>query len=85
MANSKYEYVKAFEHAANVLPNTYIVVRIDGRGFHKLSAKYEFEKPNDRCALALMNAAATAVLKEIADINLAYGISDEFRYVVNTN
>lgn len=27
-----------------------------------------------------MNAAATAVMKELPDIDCAYGISDEFRY-----
>ncbi|KAL8694585.1 MAG: hypothetical protein Q9218_000767 [Villophora microphyllina] len=47
--------------------------------FASLSAKYGFEKPNDRRALDLMNAAAMAVLKEIPDIAIAYGISDEFR------
>jgi hypothetical protein len=31
----RYEYVKTFEHANTLLPNTWIVVRIDGRGFHK--------------------------------------------------
>lgn len=31
----------------NLLPNTYIVVRIDGKGFHKFTKYYEFEKPND--------------------------------------
>jgi len=36
MANSKYEYVKYFEQNDVLLPNTWIVVRIDGRGFHKL-------------------------------------------------
>lgn len=35
MANSKYEYVKAFERCPTLLPNTFIVVRVDGRGFHK--------------------------------------------------
>ncbi|CAF9928157.1 MAG: tRNA-His guanylyltransferase [Alectoria fallacina] len=79
MAKSKYEYVKTFESSTTLLPNTFMVVRIDGRGFHKLSAKYRFEKPNDRQALELMNAAATAVMKELPDINCAYGISDEFR------
>ncbi|MCJ1287826.1 tRNA-His guanylyltransferase [Xylographa opegraphella] len=81
MANSKYEYVKTFEKSDNLLPLTYIVVRIDGRGFHKLSSKYGFEKPNDRRALDLMNAAATGVLKELPDICFAYGISDEFSFV----
>ncbi|KAL8898054.1 MAG: hypothetical protein Q9207_006898 [Kuettlingeria erythrocarpa] len=74
MANSKYEYVKLFEQHFNLLPNTYVVVRIDGRGFH------HFEKPNDRRALDLMNAAATALMKEIPEVSFAYGISDEFRY-----
>ncbi|CAD6592244.1 MAG: tRNA-His guanylyltransferase [Alectoria sarmentosa] len=81
MAKSKYEYVKTFESSTTLLPNTFMVVRIDGRGFHKLSAKYRFEKPNDRHALELMNAAATAVMKELPDINCAYGISDEFSFI----
>jgi len=34
MANSRYEYVKFFEKDDSLLPNTWIVVRIDGRGFH---------------------------------------------------
>src|ERR1700761_7268884 len=35
MANSKYEYVREYERDEILLPNTWIVVRIDGRGFHK--------------------------------------------------
>lgn len=81
MANSKYEYVKTFEHSNTLLPDTYLIVRIDGRGFHKLSAKYGFEKPNDRHALGLMNAAARAIMKEIPDIECAYGMSDEFSFM----
>ncbi|MCJ1454116.1 tRNA-His guanylyltransferase [Mycoblastus sanguinarius] len=81
MANSKFEYVKSFERQSVLLPNTYIVVRIDGRGFHKLSTKYGFTKPNDLHALELMNAAATATLREIPDISCAYGISDEFSFI----
>ncbi|KAI9868135.1 MAG: tRNA-His guanylyltransferase [Trichoglossum hirsutum] len=79
MANSKYEYVKAFEQQDTLLPNTWIVIRLDGRGFHKLSDKYSFEKPNDSRALNLMNTAATAVMNEFPDIVIAYGISDEYR------
>lgn len=45
----------------------------------RLSEKYAFDKPNDRRALDLMNAAAAAVLKELTDIFIAYGTSDEFR------
>ncbi|MCJ1322904.1 tRNA-His guanylyltransferase [Xylographa vitiligo] len=84
MANSKYEYVKTYEKSDILLPLTYIVVRIDGRGFHKFSSKYGFKKPNDRRALDLMNAAATGVLKELSDICFAYGFSDEFSKILTT-
>ena len=45
----------------------------------RLSKKYAFEKPNDRRALDLMNEAARAVMRELPDICMAYGISDEYR------
>ena len=38
MAKSRFEYVRHFELPDNLLPNTYIVVRIDGRNFHKYAA-----------------------------------------------
>ncbi|KAK4136584.1 tRNAHis guanylyltransferase [Trichocladium antarcticum] len=81
MANSKFEYVKQFEQPDNLLPNTWIVVRIDGRGFTKFANKYAFEKPNDKRALELMNAAARAVMGEVQDITVAYGVSDEYSFV----
>ncbi|KAJ5184478.1 tRNAHis guanylyltransferase Thg1 [Penicillium cf. griseofulvum] len=81
MANSRFEYVKSFEQPDVLLPNTWIVVRIDGRGFHKLSDHYAFTKPNDRRALDLMNAAAVEVMKELPDLCIAYGVSDEFSFV----
>ncbi|KAJ9151911.1 tRNA(His) guanylyltransferase [Pleurostoma richardsiae] len=83
MANSKWEYVKEFEQPDKLLPNTWIVVRIDGRGFTKFADKYGFEKPNDRRALDLMNAAAKAVVSELPDITIAYGISDEYSFVLH--
>jgi tRNA(His) guanylyltransferase len=48
----------------------------------RLSAKYRFEKPNDKRALDLMNEAAAAVMNEIPDLVIAYGISDEYRYAM---
>lgn len=35
MAKSRFEYVKNYELPDSLLPNTYTVVRVDGRGFHK--------------------------------------------------
>ncbi|OJJ45624.1 hypothetical protein ASPZODRAFT_133480 [Penicilliopsis zonata CBS 506.65] len=81
MANSKYEYVKGFEQPDALLPNTWVVVRVDGRGFHKLSDHYAFQKPNDRRALDLMNKAAVEVMKDLPDLVLAYGVSDEYSFV----
>ena len=46
-----------------------------------MCAKYGFEKPNDRRALDLMNAAAKQIVTELPDIMIAYGISDEYRSV----
>lgn len=70
-----------FEQDQVLLPNTWIVVRVDGRGFHKLSNHYAFTKPNDRRALDLMNAAAAHVVRSIADLCFAYGVSDEYSFV----
>ncbi|KAK2784923.1 hypothetical protein FQN53_008109 [Emmonsiellopsis sp. PD_33] len=80
----EYEYVKLFEQDDNLLPNTWIVVRIDGRGFHRFSDRYQFKKPNDKRALDLMNAAAVAVVKDLPDLVIAYGVSDEFSKLVTT-
>lgn len=46
---------------------------------------YNFKKPNDRSALDLMNAAAVETMKELPDIVLAYGMSDEFRYTLTAS
>jgi tRNA(His) guanylyltransferase len=45
-----------------------------------MCAKYEFEKPNDKRALDLMNAAAKAVVTDLPEITISYGVSDEYRY-----
>ena len=85
MANSKYEYVKDFEQPDNLMPETFIVVRVDGRGFTKFCAAHDFEKPNDiRCA-KLMNSAAVSVMQSFSEIVIAYGESDEYSFVFKKN
>ncbi|KAF9960257.1 hypothetical protein BGZ72_007515 [Mortierella alpina] len=81
MAKSKYEYVKEFEADDKLLRNVYILVRIDGKGFHKFSAAHEFAKPNDVRALNLMNHAARSVMHELDDILIAFGESDEYSFL----
>lgn len=60
---------------------TRIVVRVDGKGFHKFSTEHDYEKPNDSRGLSLMTRAATAVMDEFKDISIAYGQSDEYSFV----
>ncbi|KAK9239317.1 Thg1 C terminal domain-containing protein [Lipomyces kononenkoae] len=83
MAKSRFEYVRTYEQDTMLLPNTYIVIRLDGRGFHRFSASYGFEKPNDKRALGLMNAAAKQVMKQLPDVAGAYGQSDEYSFVLS--
>lgn len=82
MANSRFEYVKKFEKENYLLPDTYIVIRVDGKGFHKFSEIYEFEKPNDIRALQVMNRAAENIVKLFPDILIAYGDSDEYSFLL---
>ena len=63
------------------VPNCWIVVRLDGKGFHKFSDAHGFTKPNEKPALDLMNKCATNVMVEFNEILLAYGQSDEYSFV----
>jgi tRNA(His) guanylyltransferase len=63
------------------LPNTWFVVRIDGKNFHKFTDVHGFEKPNDLRCLSLMNFAASIVIREFNEIIIAYGQSDEYSFV----
>lgn len=42
MANSRFEYVKNFEQHDTCLLETFIVLRIDGKGFSKFSEENHF-------------------------------------------
>ncbi|KAL0227586.1 hypothetical protein RCL1_003730 [Eukaryota sp. TZLM3-RCL] len=83
MAQSKYEYVKSFEEVSVALPNCWIVVRIDGRGFHEFTSKHDFLKPVDDRGIGLMNAAASHVMSTYQDIIVAYGQSDEYSFIIH--
>ena len=82
MANSRFEYVKSYEQEIKALPETYIVIRVDGRGFTKFCQTHEFDKPNDDRALKLINRAAQAVFNPkyfpSGTLSCAYGHSDEY-------
>ncbi|XP_063529264.1 probable tRNA(His) guanylyltransferase [Cydia strobilella] len=81
MAKSSFEYVKKFELDDTLLPNSWIVVRLDGKCFHKFSDDHKFEKPNDLRALKLMNYVAFRAMKDFNEILMAFGQSDEYSFV----
>jgi len=81
MACSKFGYVRKFETADACLPNCWIVVRVDGKNFHKFSDSHGFQKPNDDRSLNLMSKAAEKVMEIFYDIVIAYGQSDEYSFV----
>lgn len=40
MAKSKYEYVRSYEQDVRVAVNNFIVIRVDGRSFHRYRMSY---------------------------------------------
>nr|XP_027078826.1 tRNA(His) guanylyltransferase 1-like isoform X2 [Coffea arabica] len=79
------EYIKSFQFENNLMPSTWIVIRVDGCHFHRFSEVHEFEKPNDEHALNLMNSCAVAVVEEFNDVVFSYGVSDEYSFVLKKN
>ncbi|CBQ67791.1 related to THG1-protein required for tRNA-His guanylylation at 5` end [Sporisorium reilianum SRZ2] len=83
MAGTRFAYVRNFELPDSVIPETHLVVRIDGKGFHKFSKAHAFAKPNDAVALELMNEAARYVMSSLkGQVALAFGESDEYSFLL---
>ncbi|KAH8983494.1 Thg1 C terminal domain-containing protein [Lactarius akahatsu] len=55
MAGSRWAYVRNFELPDTLLPNTFILLRLDGHSFHRFADDHAFVKPNDLRALELMD------------------------------
>ncbi|XP_076460784.1 putative tRNA(His) guanylyltransferase isoform X2 [Babylonia areolata] len=85
MAKSKFEYVRQFETEDRLMPNCWVVVRIDGKAFHRFSDRHNYQKPNDNRGLNLMTKAAQIVMDDFKDIVIAYGQSDEYSFVFHKN
>jgi len=82
MAGSRFAYVRNFELPDPLLPNTFMVFRLDGHSFHRFSETHNFVKPNDLRALQLMDHAARNIMEEYPDIVLGFGESDEFSFLL---
>ena len=85
MVNSKWEYVKDFEINDSIIPNVYIVIRIDGRGFTKFCIEHNLKKPIDDRMVKLMTSCGISIMNNYFDIFLGFGESDEFSFIFKKN
>jgi tRNA(His) guanylyltransferase len=71
-----------YEDALRVtLPRrTYVVVRIDGRAFHRFTR--DLERPYSRLLADALDEAALELCKEMIGCRLAYGQSDEYSFLL---
>lgn len=70
-----------YEMSIKMLPQTYIVIRLDGKNFKNFTQKYKFNKPIDQSHVNLMNNCALKLFENYKnDLLLAYGYSDEFSF-----
>ncbi|KCV70766.1 tRNA(His) guanylyltransferase [Fonticula alba] len=85
MANTRFAYVRHFEQASEYfLPrDTWLVIRVDGRGFSRFTQAHNYVKPNDVRGIQLMNRAAMHVAREFNECCAAYGQSDEYSFVLH--
>ena len=60
---------------------THVVIRIDGRGFHKFSEG--LERPYCRALADALDVAALYLAQEMIDCRFAYGQSDEYSFVLS--
>ncbi len=83
----KFNLVKEkFEVFNKLLPETYIIVCLDGVNFKKFCTVNSFEKPVDLRNVNLMNSCALKLMKQYSnDIVCAYGFSDEFNFILKPN
>ncbi len=75
------KYLNSYKKGEFCLPNSWIVVRLDGKQFTRFTDVHSFKKPNDVRSLELMNRAAVCVMENFKDICLAFGQSDEYSFV----
>ena len=48
--------------------NCWLVVRIDGKAFHKFTDAHKYVKPNDERGIGLMSAAAQKVMTDFPEV-----------------
>lgn len=65
-----------------LIPNSYVVVMLDGRGFSK-TVKRLFKQPFDDVFIDMMNSVAKYLCENVQCVKIAYVQSDEISLVLN--
>ncbi|OHS94522.1 tRNAHis guanylyltransferase family protein [Tritrichomonas foetus] len=82
---SRYQYLESYQSEETLLRDSYIVVRVDGRGFTAFCLRHKILRPIDDRLVNVMLDCARSVMKRFPDIAVCYGQSDEFSFVLNRN
>jgi tRNA(His) guanylyltransferase len=75
-----------FELNHRLLPDTFIVICLDGVNFKNLCSVNSFLKPVDQRHINLMNICAQSLMnRHLNEIYFAYGFSDEFSFILKSS
>lgn len=80
---SRFEYLKDYKSGETLLRDSFIVVRVDGRGFTPFCLNHKIKRPIDDRLVNLMLDCGRCVMNRYKDIALCYGQSDEFSFILN--
>lgn len=82
--SSRWAYVKQFEAVSNemLLPNVWVVIRVDGKNFSQFTRVHQYQKPIDHGAIHLMNTCALNVMRAFPEVLMCYGQSDELNFLL---
>ena len=75
------EYLRSLSDY-KLIPNGYVIVMVDGRGFSK-TVKKMFNQPFDDVFINIMNETAKYVCEKVQGVKLAYVQSDEISFIIH--
>ena len=79
---SRFSYLESYKSNEKLLRDSYIVVRVDGRGFTPFCLKHDILRPIDDRLVNVMLDCGRSVMRKFPDIAVCYGQSDEFSFIL---
>ena len=87
MGDSLGDRMKVYERCSSVtlLPNTPIIIRVDGKAFHTFTKKMGFKRPFDLQYINCMKWAAMRTGSKMQNFRAAYVQSDEVTFLLHSD